>query len=67
MNIKGKNLFRLLFNSFSLLALITSGISPKPVLALGTPNPSSVTLVGSLQSEVGCAGDWCEHCGSEIV
>jgi len=27
-----------------------------------TPNPTSVTLAGSLQSEMGCAGDWDPAC-----
>ncbi len=27
-----------------------------------TPTPSSVTLVGSLQSEIGCPGDWMPEC-----
>lgn len=29
-----------------------------------TPDPSSVTIAGSLQSELGCAGDWQPECGS---
>jgi len=29
-----------------------------------TPNPSSVTLAGSLQSELGCPGDWQPECGA---
>jgi glucoamylase len=28
-----------------------------------TPNPSSVTIAGSLQSELGCPGDWQPDCG----
>src|SRR5436190_18619734 len=30
--------------------------------ASATPNPTSVTIAGSLQSEVGCAGDWDPGC-----
>jgi glycosidase/fibronectin type 3 domain-containing protein len=70
MNIKGKNLIRLLFNSFSLLVLIAGVISPRSVLAANnpsTPSPSSVTLVGSLQSEVGCAGDWDPACAASYL
>ncbi|HLM57662.1 MAG TPA: alpha-amylase family glycosyl hydrolase [Pyrinomonadaceae bacterium] len=29
-----------------------------------TPNPTSVTVAGSLQSELGCPGDWQPECGS---
>lgn len=29
-----------------------------------TPNPSTVTIAGSLQSELGCPGDWQPECGS---
>jgi pullulanase len=34
--------------------------------ALGshTPNPTSVTIAGSLQSELGCAGDWDPACAA---
>ncbi|MCZ7575230.1 MAG: alpha-amylase family glycosyl hydrolase [Ardenticatenaceae bacterium] len=33
-----------------------------PVHASHTPNPSSVTIAGDLQSEVGCSGDWQPDC-----
>ena len=29
-----------------------------------TPNPTSVTIAGSLQSEIGCAGDWDPGCAA---
>ena len=29
-----------------------------------TPNPASVTIAGSLQSELGCSGDWQPDCAS---
>lgn len=32
--------------------------------ATGTPNPSSVTVAGSLQSELGCGGDWDPGCAA---
>src|SRR5438132_12488522 len=32
--------------------------------ASDTPNPTSVTLVGDLQSELGCPGDWQPDCGA---
>jgi glycosidase len=33
-------------------------------LASHTPDPSSVTVAGSLQSELGCAGDWQPECAA---
>ena len=35
-----------------------------PALASHTPPPASVTVAGSLQSEVGCAGDWQPDCAN---
>ncbi len=35
-----------------------------PARADHTPPPSSVTIAGSLQSELGCAGDWDPACAS---
>ncbi|HAJ34610.1 MAG TPA: alpha-amylase, partial [Chloroflexi bacterium] len=40
-----------------------TAISP----AANTPNPTSVTLVGSLQSELGCAGDWDPTCAATYL
>ena len=37
------------------------------VAADHTPNPSSVTIVGSLQSEVGCDGDWNPGCAASHI
>jgi glycosidase len=47
--------------------LFTSLILPQssPVaLASDTPNPSSVTIAGNLQSELGCGGDWQPECSA---
>src|SRR5690242_3565502 len=33
-------------------------------LASHTPNPSSVTIAGDLQSELGCPGDWQPECAA---
>ncbi len=42
-----------------------SGASPTTVaLAADTPTPSSVTIAGSLQSELGCPGDWDPTCAA---
>jgi len=35
-----------------------------PLLASHTPPPSSVTIAGSLQSELGCPGDWQPDCAA---
>src|SRR5919204_7023919 len=32
--------------------------------AATTPNPSAVTIAGSLQSELGCPGDWQPDCAA---
>jgi Pullulanase X25 domain len=32
--------------------------------AVGTPNPTSVTVAGSMQSELGCASDWDASCAT---
>jgi pullulanase-type alpha-1,6-glucosidase len=37
-------------------------VAPTPAVADHTPTPSAVTLVGSLQSELGCPGDWQPEC-----
>jgi glycosidase len=37
-------------------------ISGAPVVADHTPVPASVTIAGSLQSELGCGGDWDPSC-----
>src|SRR5262245_15322749 len=45
--------------------LVSSFLSFKPnnvAKADHTPNPSSVTVAGSLQSELGCSGDWQQDC-----
>src|SRR5512138_1799149 len=55
---------RLWFSCLSILTLISGMLGPTPVLASHTPEPSSVTLAGSLQSELGCAGDWDPACAA---
>src|SRR5512141_950075 len=53
---------RLFVSCLSILTLISGGISPTPVLASHTNDPTTVTVAGSLQSELGCAGDWDPAC-----
>jgi pullulanase-type alpha-1,6-glucosidase len=38
-----------------------------PAQARHTPLPGTVTLVGSLQSELGCPGDWQPECGATAL
>jgi hypothetical protein len=47
-----------------ILFLFASVFSPLVVYGSHTPVPTSVTLAGSLQSELGCAGDWDPACGA---
>src|SRR5436190_1522594 len=46
-----------------LLALTAAALLLLPAsTASGAPNPTSVTIAGNLQSEVGCPGDWDPGC-----
>jgi pullulanase-type alpha-1,6-glucosidase len=45
-------------------AAITTGLLPSAAFADHVPTPTSVTLAGSLQSEVGCPGDWLAECSA---
>jgi glucan 1,4-alpha-glucosidase len=48
-----------------LLALAGTALVLLPVAtASHTPNPTSVTIAGSLQSEAGCSGDWQPDCAT---
>jgi glycosidase len=55
---------RWFFTGVSLLAMLAQIVSPTPALAEHTSDPSTVTVVGSLQSELGCAGDWDPACSA---
>src|SRR5437867_2078561 len=46
-----------------LVGFVAAGLLLIPAAtASHTPNPSSVTIAGSLQSELGCPGDWQPDC-----
>lgn len=49
--------------SLGLLATVV-GFTPaaRPAAVAATPTPSSVTIAGSLQDELGCSGDWQPDC-----
>ena len=52
-------------STISLFALLCATLAlrtPSVALASDTPAPTTVTLVGSLQSEAGCSGDWDPLC-----
>src|SRR5215216_6943240 len=55
---------RYFISCLSLITLIAEVLAPTPVLASHTANPTSVTVAGSLQSELGCAGDWDPACAA---
>src|SRR5258705_284636 len=53
---------RLFITGISLVTLLSGVVAPMPVLASHTTDPTSVTIAGSLQSELGCPGDWEPDC-----
>src|SRR5215207_3543990 len=55
---------RLLSTGLTVIILISGVISPSPAFADHTTDPTSVTIAGSLQSELGCAGDWDPACAN---
>ena len=65
---KSKSIRSTLLSLIGLLALISGSftwVTPAvTVRAADTPNPASVTITGSLQSELGCAGDWDPACAA---
>jgi glycosidase len=66
MNIK-INVRRYLFTGASILTLLAQVISPSPALANHTTDPATVALVGDLQSELGCGGDWDPACSATYL
>jgi glucan 1,4-alpha-glucosidase len=48
-----------------IVAVVVASLLPTTsALASHTPNPTSVTVAGSLQSEAGCPGDWDAACAT---
>jgi glycosidase len=64
---KSLGIVRLLVTAVSLVAILAGAGGPMPVLAEHTSNPTSVTLVGSVQSELGCGGDWDPGCSATYL
>ena len=48
--------------SLGLTIVISTGV--RQARASDTPNPTSVTIAGSFQSELGCPGDWQPECAT---
>jgi glycosidase len=55
---------RVVASSVLLLGALIPAATPLPALASHTPDPTSVTIAGSLQSELGCSGDWDPACAA---
>lgn len=64
MKINAISVRRWFLTGVSLLAILAQIVSPSPALADHTPDPANVTIAGSLQSELGCAGDWDPACSA---
>ncbi len=57
----------LLAMCLGLLNPLVPALAPQPALADHTPDPSNVTIVGSMQSELGCPGDWQPDCAATYL
>ena len=55
---------RVVGGSILLLGALAPAAGVPSVIASHTPDPSAVTIAGSLQSELGCAGDWQADCAT---
>ena len=64
MNASGLAFKRIFVSCLSVLILISGVISPSPAFADHTTDPNSVTIAGSLQSELGCLEDWQPGCAT---
>jgi hypothetical protein len=51
----------------TVLIIILWSVPAILVSASDTPNPSTVTIVGNLQSELGCSGDWQPDCSNTYL
>ena len=59
-----RTVIRALTLIITIALLINIFSSQTPVQASHTPTPGNVAIVGSLQSELGCAGDWDPACAA---
>lgn len=56
-----KPVLRFLWNAAAAISLLAMLLSPVPAAAV-TPDPTGVTIAGSMQSELGCGDDWQPWC-----
>ncbi len=61
---RSRELLRAPGRAIALLALLAGLAQPAPSPASDTPDPTSVTVAGSLQDELGCPGDWQADCAA---
>ena len=64
MNVRRIDVRRSLLTGVSLLTLLTQLFVPTSAVLANTPDPTAVTVAGSLQTEAGCAGDWDPACAA---
>jgi hypothetical protein len=57
-----KNIQKTRWASLALVVVVATLSGNSSAVASHTPVPSSVTIAGSLQSELGCSGDWQPDC-----
>ncbi len=59
-----RRVLTLAWNLIVVISILVSFSSATPVSAADTPNPGAVTIAGSLQAALGCAGDWDPGCAA---
>ena len=67
MHTRNLGFFRSLVTALSLVTMLVGVVGPVPVLASHTPDPTNVAIAGSLQSELGCPGDWQPECANAFL
>lgn len=59
-----RRVMNLCWNLMVVVCILVSLSSAMPVSAADTPDPTAVTIAGSLQSELSCPGDWQADCAA---
>ena len=57
-----RNLFQSSLTIIFLIGILFSLVEPSPARAQDNTNPDTVTIAGTMQSELGCSGDWMPGC-----
>ena len=60
------NVFRL-FSGILLAALLLAAVTPAAPVSAQSGGPNTVTIPGTLQSELGCPGDWQPECDKTFL